>query len=508
MTEISFFLEAFHFLRPAWLLLVPAIAAIWFHVRRRAMRPAQATERIAPHLRKAMTVGGVQTRHLLAIDGVALGLLLTALGAAGPTWSRVPDPFVAQTVPLVVALKVTSSMTADDLAPTRLERAKQKIRDLLKLRAGGRTALVAYAGSAHSVVPMTDDPGVVEPYLQGLSPEIMPEDGADAGAALALARDILAREDVPGGILFVTDAVDTADVDALGNADVASLAVLAMLPEGANDPGIDRLSVPVVRATPDGGDVRTLERRLNAAYERVMTEEGTQPWNDRGWLLGWPAALLALLWFRRGWTMRWSLLLALGIGAMPSPPAHAEGVIDWLLTPDQQGRLAYQRKEYDRAAELFADPMWKGQSLYRDGQYSEAADVFSRLDTAAAAFAEGMAHIKGREYRDGIAAFETTLKRDPDYPGAAENLKTAKEILDYIETTREQSDTGEEAGEGADEIVMDNKDARGAETRIQGKGDALLTTEQWMNTVDTDPADFLRQRFAIEAATRQATTRQ
>lgn len=506
MMDIQLFLDAVHFLRPVWLLLLPVIAVIWFYVRRRATRPALEMEGLASHLRKALTVGGGHTRHLLPIDGVALGLALAALGAAGPTWSRVPDPFVAQTAPLAIALKVTPSMTDDDLAPTRLERAKQKIRDLLRLRAGGRTALVAYAGSAHSVVPMTEDPSVVQLYLQGLSPDVMPRDGADAGAALELARSTLAKENTPGGILFVTDSLDTADVNVLDNVEGASLAVLAMLPEGASDPGIGRLSVPVVRATPDEQDVRTLERRLNAAYVRAMTEEGNQPWDDRGWLLGWPAALHGLLWFRRGWTMRWSILLALGMGGvLPAAPAHAEGIVDWFLAPDQQGRLAYQRNDFDRAAELFVDPMWKGQALYRDGQYSEAANVFSRLDTAAAAFAEGLAHIRGREYREGIAAFETARKRDPDFPGAAENLETAKAILDYVETTREQSDTGEEAGEGADEIVMDNKDARGADTQLQGgdEGGGLLTTEQWMNTVDTDPGDFLRQRFAIEDATRQ-----
>jgi Ca-activated chloride channel family protein len=505
MMDVQLFLDAFHFLRPAWLLLVPVIALIWFFVRRRAMRPAQEMEGIASHLRKALTVGGGHNQYLLPIDGVTLGLMLAVLGAAGPTWSRVPDPFVTQTAPLVIALKVTSSMTDEDLAPTRLERAKQKIRDLLELRAGGRTALIAYAGSAHSAVPMTEDPGVVQPYLEGLSPDVMPKDGADAAAALDLAQNTLAKENAPGGILFVADSVETADVNVLGNVENASIAVLTMLPDGINDQGMDGLGIPVVRATPDDGDVRTLERRLNAAYQRALTEEGTQPWDDRGWLLGWPAALLALLWFRRGWTMRWSLLVALGMGMTLPAPAHAEGIADWFLTPDQQGRIAYQRKNFDRAAELFVDPMWKGEALYRDGQYSEAAKVFARLDTADAAFREGMAHIKGREYREGIAAFETALKRDPDFPGASENLETAKAILDYVETTREQSDTGEEAGEGADEIVMDNKDARGADTQLQGgdEGGGLLTTEQWMNTVDTDPGDFLRQRFAIEDATRQ-----
>lgn len=501
MTELRQFLDAFHFLRPGWLLLILLIVVVWLYVRRRATHSAKPVEGIAPHLHRALTVGGGYRRHILPIDGMALGLVFAALGAAGPTWSRVPDPFVAQTAPLVIALKVTPSMMDQDLAPTRLERAQQKIRDFLELRAGGRTALIAYAGSAHSVVPMTVDPGVVEPYLQGLSPEVMPRDGANAGAAVELAGNILTKENAPGGILFFADSIDTAEITTLDNIEGASLAVLAMLPEGTNDRGMDGLSIPVVRVTSDDDDVRTLERWLNAAYTRAMTEEGNQPWQDRGWLFGWPAALLALLWFRRGWTMRWSLLIAFGIGMMPPDPAQAEGIADWFLTPDQQGRLAYQQKDFGRSAELFIDPMWKGQGLYRDGQYSEAANVFSRLDTAASAFAEGMAHVKGREYREGIAAFETALKRDPDFPGAAENLAVANAILDYVEAAREQSDTGEEAGAGADDVVMDNEDARGTETQIQdGAGDELLTTDQWMNTVDTNTGDFLRQRFAIEDA--------
>ena len=147
--------------------------------------------------------------------------------------------------------------------------------------------------------------------------------------------------------------------------------------------------------------------------------------------------------------------------------------------------------------------MWRGWALMRDGQYDEAATVFHRVETPDASFAEGLAHIRNRAYRDGINAYETTLERDPDYPGAAENLALAREILDYVESAREQSDTGEDRGIGADEVAFDNEDNRGADTEIEAdeaSGGELLTTDQWMNTVDTNTGDFLRQRFAIEAA--------
>ena len=67
---------------------------------------------MAPHLRAALTVGGAGRLRLLPIDGVALALALLVLGASGPTWSRQPDPFVAQSAPLVIALKVLFDLRA------------------------------------------------------------------------------------------------------------------------------------------------------------------------------------------------------------------------------------------------------------------------------------------------------------------------------------------------------------------------------------------------------------
>ena len=204
----------------------------------------------------------------------------------------------------------------------------------------------------------------------------------------------------------------------------------AVLPEGVSDPGLSALSGGrVVRATPNDADVRRIDRDLSAAYRRSLLENETQPWDDRGWLFALPAMLLTLLWFRRGWTMRWGAAVIAALAFGPAPEVRAEGIADWFLTPDQQGRLAYRERDYDRAAELFVDPLWQGYAMYRDGQYAEAAVVLGRLETAQAAFAQGMAHIRGREYRAGVRAFETALERDPDYPGAAENLRTAREIV-------------------------------------------------------------------------------
>ncbi|MCT8161385.1 vWA domain-containing protein [Pseudoruegeria sp. SHC-113] len=503
MSALAASLEAFHFLRPLWLLAVPVLALLWW-LARRANRPdTSAIARLPAHIAAALTIGAPEGRRFQPVDGVALALLCAAIGAAGPTWSRVPNPFVSQLAPVVIVMEAGKEMRETDIAPDRMERAKQKVRDLLSLRAGGRNALVTYAGSAHRVVPFTEDPSVITPYLEGLGPEIMPVDGRDASQALALAQEVAASEGA-SAILFVLATLDQADVSTFTPA-APEIAFLVMAPEGVSAGGLDGLSTLITqRVTPDGSDVAAIDRRLNAAYRAALLQDERQQWDDRGWLFAWPAALLLLLSFRRGWVMRWAMIAGLAVTMLPAQQARADGLADWFLTPDQQGQIAFNRKDYARAAELFVDPDWQAYSLYKSGQYAEAAEAYARLDSSNAAMGEGMAHIKNRAYRDGVRAFEKAVERDPDNAAAAENLEISKEIVEYVESTREQSDTGEDQGIGADDVVFDNEAARGAETEIdaQENGPEILTAEQWMNTVDTRTGDFLRQRFVQENAAR------
>lgn len=504
MSDLAATLKAFQFMRPIWLAVIPAMLVLWWRIRRRAAARSDSGTGIAPHLAAALTVGGSGRHRILPIDGVALAVILTGLAAAGPSWSYVPNPLLSQTAPLAVVLKTSESMAATDIAPSRLERAKQKIRDLISARSGGRTALIAYAGSAHRVVPLTEDPAVLSPFVAGLSPDVMPAPGEDATAALELAQGVLTSEAVPGAILFVLDSLDAADLPALAENDREGgppVVFLLVNPSAAaREPVAAVPGAVVVRLTPDGSDVAEIERRIASAYREALAHDDRQRRDDKGWLLALPAMLLTLLWFRRGWTMRWAAPAAVALLVVLPGPARADGLIDWFLTADQRGRLTFEDKDYTAAADRFADPMWRGFALYRAGDYAEAADVFARQPTAEAAFAQGMAHVKAQAYRDGIRAFEVALERDPGHAAATRNLEITRAIVAYVERVREQSDTGEEAGIGADDIVFDNESGRGAETTISGEDAGMQTAEEWMRTVDTRTSDFLRIRFALEAA--------
>ena len=139
-------LAELHFLRPLWLLaLLPALFLLWILWHRRG--DVAWRKVIAPHLLPHLLSGnGAPESRFRPLHLLAAFWLLAVIAAAGPTWEREPAPFAEQRAPLVIALYVGESMLAEDIQPTRLERATHKIRDLLALRPGARAALIAYAG--------------------------------------------------------------------------------------------------------------------------------------------------------------------------------------------------------------------------------------------------------------------------------------------------------------------------------------------------------------------------
>ena len=78
-----------------------------------------------------------------------------------------------------MVLDLSYSMNSEDLAPSRLARARQKMLDLLVQRKEGQTGLIAYAGDAHIVTPLTDDTPTIANLLPALAPDMMPVPGSD-----------------------------------------------------------------------------------------------------------------------------------------------------------------------------------------------------------------------------------------------------------------------------------------------------------------------------------------
>jgi Ca-activated chloride channel family protein len=169
------------------------------------------------------------------------------------------------------------------------------------------------------------------------------------------------------------------------------------------------------------------------------------------------------------------------------------------LTPDQQGRLAWERRDFDGAAQRFQDPRWRGAAYYASGRYLDAAESFARNANAIGFYNRGNALMKGREYAQAIQAYELAVNEAPQWPEARKNLALARYVLDYIERSREESGTGGKLG--ADDYRFDASAERG-ETAVIDDRSAIeqQSTEKWMRAVNTETSEFLQMRFELEAS--------
>jgi len=296
-------------LRPWWLIsLLPPLVA-WLWLRRRQDWLARLQRVVDPHLLPHLLLGERQSRGPQPIQVLGLVWLLAGLALAGPSWRAAPSPF-PEDPGLVVVLKVSSSMQASDVQPSRLERARYKLRDLLERRRGDATGLIVYSGSAHLVMPLTRDERIIPLMLEELTPDLMPVDGDALAAGLLAAQRVLQRADTPGSVLVITDGVSDAQA-----AEVAALdypvPVQFLEVQGATaktTPAMastaEALRANVERLSADERDVQRIARRAQGLANTTRGEVGARRPEDAGYLLLPLIALLALAWSRRGWVVR------------------------------------------------------------------------------------------------------------------------------------------------------------------------------------------------------------
>jgi Ca-activated chloride channel family protein len=194
-----------------WLLLlwaIPVVAAagvygVW--QRRRALQRF-ASWNLLGHLAPPLSWGRPLARLLLIV------LCLTALVAAiiNPRWGEREQQVVRRNIDLMVLLDVSRSMLARDIAPNRLERAKVSIRDdLLPALGGDRIGMIAFAGAATLVCPLTNDYGFFRLALDDVSPDVVPRGGTFIGDAIRRAVACFPEKlNTNKVILLITDGED------------------------------------------------------------------------------------------------------------------------------------------------------------------------------------------------------------------------------------------------------------------------------------------------------------
>lgn len=467
--HINLIVSQFHLLRPLWLIaLIPAVLlSIFLWCQKR--QAYQWQQLIAPELLPFLLDGKtVQTKKSF-LWVLLFAWIISTLALAGPTWIKRPTPVEKNQNALVILLDLSYSMISEDIKPSRIARARLKIADILREHKDGQTALVVYAGEAHTVTPISDDSSTIVSLLSSMHPNIMPLQGSNTEDAvergIQLLHDAGANQ---GDLLLVTDGVVQEAFSKIQSLLAGKKIHLNILGIGTTQPApipstnggfLRDNSGTIITTQLNSNELAQLAQRVNGRYHEISNtnsdidylkpsetkNDANAPtvardfdqWIDQGHWLVFLLLPIVLFCFRRGLLL--SLLLIPLLSFTPSS-SYALGADDAWLTKDQQAQRQLKNGDAKKAAEQFESPEWKATAQYRAGDYAAASEVFSKIDTASGHYNRGNALAKAGKLQDAIKAYDKALKRDPNLEDAKKNRGLVDQLLKQQEQDKQKND--------------------------------------------------------------------
>ena len=469
-------MQDFHFLRPVWLLAaIPAslLVGVMWRVNSNVTAWDKAIDKnLLPFLLDRSKNAAQSTPLLMLL----FAWILSALSMAGPVWEELPQPVQKREDALVIVLDLSLSMFAPDHNPSRLDLAKRKLRDILALREEGQTALVVYAGDAHTVTPLTDDVVTIDALVPSLSPNIMPLFGSDPIPAIDMAISLLDDiESSDGRILLITDGISGFDQEQLITDQMQETGYeLLVMGVGTEEGAPIRTSDGSFLTDQNGAMVvptlnrnvlQSLVNRVNGRYHDIQlsdadlaylltentlldneelteVEEEFDVWNEAGPYLLLLVLPLCALSFRKGWLFTTFLAFVINLH-LPSKNAMAFEWIDLWKTKDQQAAEAFANENHELAASLFEQTGWRGAANYRAKNYESAVASFSTADTADGHYNRGNALALAGNLPEAIAAYDVAISRDPEHSDAIYNKEIVERLLEEQESEQGENQEGE-----------------------------------------------------------------
>jgi len=527
-------LNTFHFLRPEWLLLIIPVALLLFFFVRQAKQKngweAICDPSLLQYQLTQQTATSAQSARLLHWI-IAFIFLIAIISLAGPSWEKKDQPVFQQGSALVIILDLSLSMNSRDIKPSRMERAKLKIIDILKQKKEGQAALIAFAGDAHIVSPLTIDNKTIISLLPSLDSSIMPIPGSHITDAMLTAEQLLKNSGfVQGDILLITDGMDSSSETKL-NKQVKRLYNqgyrLSIIGVGSRAgspipmPGqsgfvkdssgqivLSKLMPAPLKSLSDTGgglyhnlslDDKDFKALLDKKYlgnKNIQEQENqVEQWVDAGAYVTLLLIPFALLFFRKG-------LLAVTLFMVISPSIFSEPVLasqgaastdaienvnkssnDKIIntwnnlwsTPDQQGQKAFNNQNFKKSADKFVNKNWKAGAYYRSGEFDKAAEQYTQSDDAASLYNKGNALANLQKFEQAIQAYDAALEKEPQLEDATKNRDYLKELLAQQEqqkSDQQQSDDSKQADDSEQAEDSDEQSDSQSQKQDQKQSDS------------------------------------
>lgn len=529
-------LADFHWIRPTWLLAIPLIVVVAVLLARRQLGAGNwrsiIDPALMPHVLSRTPGRGTDYRWWL----LGLGGIIAATALAGPAWQRIDQPVFRAEQALVIAFDLSRSMDAEDIAPSRLSRAKLKILGMLERRQSGQTALLVYTANAFTVTPLTDDTDTIAALVNSLSTDIMPSRGSYPEVGIRKGLSLLEQAGVGfGEVMLIADGGASPAAEKAARDLKSAGYSLSILGVGTRDGApIPRLSggfvtdnrgkIAVARleerglrdlATAGGGrfavitsDNTDLDHLLSGEVSVAAIADddrslATDRWREEGpWLVLLLLPLAALA-FRKGWV----LVLLVFIAPLPRP-AEASLWDDLWHNKDQQAQRALEDGSPADAAVLFDDTEWRGVARYQAGDYEGSAAEFAESGDTRNLYNLGNAMAQQGEFDSAIDAYEQVIEMQPGHEDAQYNLELVKGVKDQQEQEQQsqgddQQSTENPGGEGEQSDGESEQDQEGqegsSESQQSQESDSPQRSEEEMSEEDLKALQEELQRAAEEA---------
>ncbi|MFT7396067.1 MAG: Ca-activated chloride channel family protein [Flavobacterium sp.] len=189
---------------------------------------------------------------LLALAGLIFGLVNPKIGTKMETVKR-------EGIDIVFAMDVSKSMLAEDVVPSRLEKSKQIVSQIINQLGNDRIGIVAYAGSAFPVLPITTDYSVAKMFLQSMNTEMVSSQGTSLDQAIKLSSTYFDDKSKTSKLLIlISDGEDHSE-----GAQAAA--------EEANKQGMRIITIGL--GTEKGGTIPLKKNGVVQSYQRDNNDE-------------------------------------------------------------------------------------------------------------------------------------------------------------------------------------------------------------------------------------------
>lgn len=390
--------------------------------------------------------------------------ILIVLSLCGPTYLKKEVELFQNNNSWILALSLSDSMNNNDITPTRLERAKYKIKDFLNYIHDEQLGFIVYTNQAFEIIPLTTDKRTVDHLLPSIEPLIMPSRGNDVNSALVKAQDLIKNLNLKSSnILLFTDS--SANSDSLLTAqklmaDNITINIVNLNPTNNNNTSLRELSTlskgVYQDLTNNDVDIRSImnnaNQRYNVIYEQEKQIKHTILWQDLGpWLLLLIMPLVVYYLFSTRTNMSCNLVISLAfISLLLSPfdsliaSTSENNMINSILYNKQQRAADQLLNNQDVAPDIFTHKKWQALAEYKIKNYAATERLLQSEKDEISRYNYANSLAKQGKLQQAIQTYNEILKNNPEHTDAQFNKELLEKFLQSQQNKQSQDNQNDQ----------------------------------------------------------------